>query len=100
MDKQKWNTHSCPCIQHDGIWGNGGIAPLSSQSQHKMGMSIQPHAAAALTPGKRPQYSLSRGHDGSYRWSGCVKQEKQFVPNWNQIMTLHLCSLKPSHHNN
>jgi len=55
MDKQQWNTHSCPRIHHDGIWGNGGIAPFSSQSQYKMGLSIQPHAPAALTPGKRPQ---------------------------------------------
>jgi len=30
MDKQQWNTHSCPRIHHDGIWGNGGIAPLKS----------------------------------------------------------------------
>jgi hypothetical protein len=32
MDKQQWKTHSCPCIQHDGIWRNGGIVLLSSQS--------------------------------------------------------------------
>lgn len=100
MDKQHWNTHSCPRIHHDGTWGNGGIAPLSSQSQHKTGLSIQPHAPAALTLGKRPQYPLSRRHGGSYRWSGCFRQEKQFVPNKNQTITLHLSSLKPSHHTN
>jgi len=52
MRKQQWNTHCCPRIHHDCIWGNGGVAPLSSQSQYKMGLSIQPHAPAALTPGE------------------------------------------------
>jgi hypothetical protein len=53
MDKRQWNTHSCPHMHCEGIWGYGAIAPLSFQSQHKMGLSIQPHAPAALTPGKR-----------------------------------------------
>jgi hypothetical protein len=43
------------------LWGTGGITPTHSQSRHKMGVSDQHHAPAALYPrGKDPRYPLDK----------------------------------------
>jgi hypothetical protein len=53
--KKPLGKQSSPSTRHGGAWGRGDIAPTHSRPRHKMGVSGQHHAPAALYPrGKDP----------------------------------------------
>jgi hypothetical protein len=58
-------NYCCPHTHHESIWGNKGIAPLSSQSRQKMGHSGQLHAPTTYPWGGGPSTHWTGGLVGS-----------------------------------
>jgi hypothetical protein len=54
----------------------GGTAPRIVWPRHQKEMSDEPHAPAALPPGKEPSYPLDRRLGGTQSQSGCSGEEK------------------------
>jgi hypothetical protein len=65
----------------EALGGRGGIAPTHSRPRHKMGVSGQRHAPAALYPRRKdPRYPLYRKLRGPQSRSGQRIEEKILCP--------------------